>query len=81
MVEVWKMVWWCPLLERKTGLHRVNFILSRYGTAYRWKQWREVILEQSEDLQGRFVQTVRLPNGEEIVRKISVRSDREKAQT
>lgn len=38
-----------------------------------WKTGREVVLEQSE-WQGNWVQTVRLPSGEEIVRHVPQRS-------
>lgn len=66
---MWKTVWWFPLMQSKTGLHQINSFLRRYGTIYRWKQWREVVLEQSE-WKGNWVQTVRLPSGEEIVRRV-----------
>lgn len=65
---MWKTVWWFPLLQSKTGMHQVNAFLHRYGTVYRWRRWREVVLEQSE-WQGNWVQTVTLPSGEEIVRR------------
>lgn len=66
-MSTWQTVWWFPLLQARTGVHRINPFLSRYGTTYRWRHWREVVLEQSE-WGGDWIQTIRLPNGEEIVR-------------
>lgn len=68
-MSTWKTVWWCPLLQQKTGWHNITAFVHGYGTKYRWRHWREVILEQSE-WEGHWVQTVRLPSGEEIVRHI-----------
>ena len=65
----WTRVWWAPWLERKTGLHRVGMFSYQHGTAYRRRQ-REIVLEQSEDLDGTIVQTVRLSDGSEIMRRI-----------
>lgn len=65
----WKTVWWCPLLQSKTGWHSITAFVKGYGTKYRWRHWREVVLEQSE-WNGDWVQTVQLPNGEEVVRKV-----------
>ena len=70
---MWKTVWWFPLLQRQTGLHQITPFVQGYGTKYRWRQWREVVLEQSE-WKGHWVQTVQLPSGEEIVRRVPQRS-------
>lgn len=68
-MSTWKTIWWFPLMEQKTGLHQLTPFVHSYGTVRRWKQWREVVLEQSE-WKGNWVQTVRLPSGEEIVRRV-----------